>query len=419
MALAPRSGPIHNTPHDEYGGHAMRRCNASSICLFTVLSLGAAACSGGTSGTSSGGHDSGGTTTTGSDASSTTTGGGSDASSGGGDDGGSTTTSGGDGGSTTTGSGDGGSTTDSGTSGGGDAIGTGGLPDPNVDGPYAYAELDATIATVSGGDSNVPVHCAYPKSGPTAGPYPVVVIAHGLSLKASYYLGYVQRLASFGYVALTVDFPSSPFSVNNATEVADVLAGIDWAKSDPTVGGIADLTKVGLTGHSLGGKLALLGATMDPRVKASIVLDPVDAGAFGSCTAPACYTVAPMLAALKIPTGFLGELTDSTGGFMPCAPAADNFTTFYAKANTPSFQVTVNGADHMEFLDSVSACGVTCSLCTAGTAKNADVNALAKAYVAAFYERNLRGIAGYDDYLTGAIANTRYVATGAVSIVSK
>lgn len=293
------------------------------------------------------------------------------------------------------------------------------MPDPAKDGPYAYAEIDATIASVAGGDTNIPVHCAYPKSGPTPGPYPVVVVGHGLSLPASQYYGYVKRLASFGYVALTVDFPSSPFSVDNPKEAKDLLAGLDWAKANATVGPKADTSKAGLTGHSLGGKVSLLAATMDPRVKAAIVLDPVDGGGPTGCNPPTCVSVAPLMPGLHIPTGFLGETTDAMGGFMPCAPAASNYTTFYAQTNAPSLEVTVNGADHMSFLDDVSTCGFTCSFCNPATAPNAQVNGMARAYVVAFYERWLRGDAAYEAYLTGAEAQARYVATGQATIASK
>jgi len=298
----------------------------------------------------------------------------------------------------------------------------GGTPDPSSPGPYTFAELDDTIATVTGSpDTSLAVHCAYPKTGPAAGPYPVVVVAHGFDLPPSEYYGYLQRLASFGYVALTVDFPSSFASPSDPANAADLLAGLDWAKANATVGAISNTMRSGMTGHSEGGKDALYAATLDPRVKASIVLDPVDAAGGMACTAPACVTVATLLPSLHIPTGFLGETTDSTGGLggMPCAPAAESFVTFYAMTNSPSFAVTVTNADHMAFLDDVSTCGFVCSVCTAGTATNATVSGIGHAYVAAFYERYLRGNLAYESYLTGADAKARYVMTNEATITSK
>ncbi len=290
----------------------------------------------------------------------------------------------------------------------------GGPPDPNADGPFAFAEKDATTTIAATGDS-VAIHVAYPT---TAGSYPVIVVAHGFQLPPSQYRAYVTRLATFGYVALTVDFPTSLLGNDNPAEAKDLLGGVDWAKADATVGPVTDATTLGMTGHSLGGKVALLAATMDPRVKAAIELDPVDGGG-GSCSAPKCVTVADLMPSLHIPTGFLGETTDATGGFQACAPAASNFTTFYAKTTTPSLQVTVLGANHMSFLDDVASCGVTCSFCNAATAPNAQVHAMARAYVVAFYERWLHGNTAYDTYLTGAQAQARYVASSQAAIVTK
>jgi predicted dienelactone hydrolase len=288
--------------------------------------------------------------------------------------------------------------------------------DPDRDGPFAVAELDGVIAAVTGGDSNVPVHAAYPTS---AGSYPVVVIGHGMQLPASQYHGYARRLASFGYVAVVVDFPASPFNSNNSRQVRDLIAGIDFAIGHPTIGPRVDATRAGATGHSLGGKLALLAATMDPRIKAAFVLDPVDGGGPTGCNPPGCVTVATLMPDLHIPTGFIGETIDSAGGFQPCAPAASNYQTFYARTNPPSLSVTAVGANHMSFLDDVSTCGVVCSFCNPATATNASVNAMARAFTAAFYERYLRGNAAYDTYLTGAQAQARYVTTGRATIVSK
>ncbi len=291
----------------------------------------------------------------------------------------------------------------------------GGVADPNVDGPLPYAEKDATTTIAATGDS-VAIHIAYPTA---AGSYPVVVFAHGFQLAPSLYKSYLQRLATFGYVAMTVDFPTSFLGNDNPAEAKDLVGGVDWAKADATLGPLVDATTVGMTGHSLGGKVALLAATTDARVKAAIVLDPVDGGGPSGCSAPKCVTVADLMPGLHVPTGFLGETTDATGSFQACAPAAVNFATFYAKTNTPSLEVTVLGANHMSFVDDVTACGATCSVCNAATAPNAQVNGLAKAYVVAFYERWLRSKTAYDAYLTGAQAHARYVATNQAAIVSK
>jgi len=292
------------------------------------------------------------------------------------------------------------------------------VSDPNLDGPYPFKEIDDTT-TVAATGHMVPIHCAYPTGGPSAGPYPVILVAHGFQLPAAQYKSYVKRLASFGYVALTAEFPASIFGVNNVENAKDLLGGLDWAKTKAELAGKADVTKAGATGHSLGGKVSILAASMDPRIKATITLDPVDSAM--NCTPQNCPDASSLVPTLTIPTGFLGETTDSTAGSFgqACAPAADNYTTFYAGAKSPSLSVTVTGANHMSFLDDTASCGFTCSFCKAATAPNAQVNSLARAYVVAFYERHLRGDLAYDTYLTGAVAKARYVTTNQVTIESK
>jgi dienelactone hydrolase len=245
----------------------------------------------------------------------------------------------------------------------------------------------------------------------------VIVVAHGFQLPASQYYAYLTRLASFGYVALTADYPAGFFNPNNVENAKDLLAALDWSASAPQLAGKADATHAGLTGHSLGGKLSLLAATMDARVKASITLDPVDSSM--GCNAQDCPDVSQLMPTLHIPTAFVGETTDAMGGFQPCAPAADNYSTFYAGATSPSLEVTVNGANHMSFLDDVSTCGFVCGFCNMASAPNAQVNDLSKAFVTAFYERYLRGDTAYDAYLTGAVAQSRYVASGQATLTSK
>ena len=295
----------------------------------------------------------------------------------------------------------------------------GALPDPNKNGPYTYGELDDKAQIAASGDS-VAVHCAYPTAGPSAGPYPVVVIAHGMQLTPDKYYEYARRLATFGYVAVTVDFPTDLFLGNdNPKEAQDLAGALDWAANKGGVlFGKVDEKNAGAVGHSLGGKLAFLAATMEPRFKAVIGLDPVDGGGPLGCNPPKCVDVTDAIGKLTIPTGFVGEMTDASGGMQPCAPMASNYETFYNAIAKNSFEVTVNGANHMSFLDNQNGC-MACGFCNKATANATAVTDLARSYVTAFFERHLRGLTAYDDYLTGATAQARYVKTGLATIDTK
>lgn len=297
------------------------------------------------------------------------------------------------------------------TDGGG---GEGGSPvtnDPEQAGPFALEELNGTIQSAATGNEFA-VYAAFPQGD---GPFPIVLVAHGFQLPGSQYKGYARHLASHGYVAVIPEYPTSFLGLSHVDAAEDVLASLDWALEEPTLGSIVDPTLVGTTGHSLGGKLAFLTASMDDRVKAAIALDPVDGGM--GCSAQDCPDVSSAMPA--IPTAMLGETLDATGNLQACAPAADNYTTFYAGASNPSLEVTVAGANHMSFLDDLASCGITCSFCNDPTAENDAVTSLARAFVVAFFQRRLRGDASFDTYLTGAAATERYVNTNRATIQSK
>ena len=287
-----------------------------------------------------------------------------------------------------------------------------GVHDPALDGPYAWEELDDTWAASTG--NTVAIHCAYPTGA--EGPFPVVLFGHGFQLPPSQYFGYLRRLASFGYVAVSVDFVAGLFDANHQRNATELLSGLEWAAAHPTVGLLADTSTAGTSGHSLGGKVALLAATLDARIHATVTLDPVDTAPPG-CPPADCPDVSAQMAA--IPAAFIGETTDASGGFAACAPAADNFASFYDGAGSPSLRVEALGANHMSFLDDVAGCGLVCAFCNPATADGPTVRSLSRAIMVAFFERHLRGRTGYDTYLTGAEAQTRYVDAGLATIDAK
>lgn len=303
----------------------------------------------------------------------------------------------------------------------GNASGGSSALDPRQDGPFSTTTVDATTKVAATGN-NVPMHCVVPSTGPASAPYPLVIILHGFQLPPAQYYGYANRLGTYGYVACTADYPATLFNVSHAAAAKDAAGALDWAiQSSETVGGQlagkVDKEKVGVMGHSLGGKVSVLAASDDARFKAVLGLDPVDTVP-PTCNATQCPDASQKLP-LPIPTAFLGETLDATGGFQSCAPAADNFQTFYTAASSPSLEVTLVGANHMSFLDDLASCGFTCGLCKAATMPQADALGVARSYTVAFFERHLRGNTAYDAWLTGADAQQAFVGSGKVTLQSK
>lgn len=280
------------------------------------------------------------------------------------------------------------------------------VADPRQDGPYAYEEVD-------GSADGVGVHCAVPGTGPSAGPYPLVLFAHGFLIEPFRYYGYVDRLASFGVTACTVAYSSLQGQDEDPVSIIKVL---DWALASSELAGKVDGARVGVMGHSRGGKAAVNAAAQDDRFKAVLGLDPVNTCPMGTC--PDAIVAA---GTLTIPSGFLGETTDDgTGGGMmePCAPAADNFQQFYAAAPSPSLSVQIIGANHMSFLDDATGC-LQCSVCQSAVLDRETVLEISRAYTVAFFLRTLEGQSGYDAWLTGSEAQLHYVQSGLASIESK
>lgn len=283
--------------------------------------------------------------------------------------------------------------------------------DPAQDGPYTYDEITGEVQV---GQAKVPVVVYYPTDGPAPGPYPTATFAHGFNIGPTQYTSYVKRLATHGYVAVNVDhrgYLGEP--VDHFADAKQILAAIDWVAAHPLLKDVADTTRVGTAGHSLGGKISVLAAMIDPRVRTSLTFDPVDGTVMGCPGPQECPDVSGKLP-IALPLGFLGQLTDGT-----CAPPAENYTTFYAAADPPALAVTIVGANHVAFLDDLAKCGISCAFCKAGTADPEVVGDLARAYLVAFFGRHLRGVAGYDAYLTGAEAQARYVDTGVATLESK
>jgi len=293
--------------------------------------------------------------------------------------------------------------------------------DPTEPGYYEIEEFVERIQVASTGN-RFQALCRLPTDGPTSGPFPAVVIAHGFQFPASQYTGYTDRLASFGYVACSVEYPANGFRPNHRRNAEDLLGTVDWliessSAVDHPLEGLIDATQIGLAGHSLGGKISVLAAAWDDRIKAVLGLDPVDNAT--NCSAANCPDATDLLP-LQIPLGLIGETLDSSGGFFgqSCAPEDGNFQRFYEARNANVVEFEVLGAAHMSFLDEPSRCGFACWFCRSASASHDDIIGLSYAVTVSFFERYLREDQRYETYLTGNAAQNLWLDTGLALIRS-
>jgi dienelactone hydrolase len=280
-------------------------------------------------------------------------------------------------------------------------------------GPATVTTASLTVTPATGSPFSI---TAYVPS--TAGPRPVVVLSSGFVQSALAYAPYGQRLASWGMVAILrdnpgVNEPAAGIASDVGFLVTTWLAAQD-ADASSLLAGRVDVTRIGLAGHSEGGQVSLLAAEGPAfgKVKGVFGLDPVDSASDGGVLARGG------IATLGVPIAFIGETTDSTGGVdgMPCAPAADNYEVLYGDAASPAVAITAIGADHTMFEDPTHC--MFCVVCTAGTAKAAEVLAFSVRYMTAFFARELQGDATVGATFQGAGSGAD-VSAGLITLLAK
>jgi predicted dienelactone hydrolase len=211
-------------------------------------------------------------------------------------------------------------------------------------GPYAVQSKDLDWRDEARG-RNVAVRVYEPKSAHVAPEkaakgrgvekFPVVVFSHGLGASRNSYGYFCEHLASEGYLVIAPthegsdtaalregvrehrEHPEMPGFLQESTSDPENLKGraldvtfvLDHVGKDATYGQVADLSRVGVAGHSFGAHTAMEMAGMtvdlpgepdvsfrDPRVKAVLPMSPqgagvmgVDRGAWGHVAVPVLF----------------------------------------------------------------------------------------------------------------------------------
>ena len=278
---------------------------------------------------------------------------------------------------------------------------------PDVPGAYTVM-MSSTMLT---GATAV----AYVPTLPAGQRGPLVVFKHGFQLASADYSVLLQRIATHGFIVVGVDTASSLVGgPTNVDERDAIRHTIDWALGSAPFAGTIDGARIAVMGHSRGGKDAVLAAAADSRITAALLLDPVNGCGPGMGFSATCpdATSATNAGALSIPVGVMGETNDATGGFMPCAPAAENYATIYPALHASSWAVQWTFADavHMTFTDDGG--GLAGSFCAAAPADSATLRDNIHAMAVAFARYHLRGEASMAAWLTGASLPSGITRTG-------
>jgi len=236
------------------------------------------------------------------------------------------------------------------------------------------------------------VRIYYPNA---AGAYPYVNFIHGFQLKNTYYDQILTHLASHGFIIASVQFEQSLFGGDTTIEeAANMLTFLDsWIVPQlgtQTTPATPDFTRVGLSGHSRGGKTSWRLILGNPtRFQAIAGVDPVLAPPpVGSdpnpITGPVNYAAPSLLIGTELgPTGM-----------QPCAPADGNSAFMYPDLPSPTWHLIGAGIGHMDMMDAedLSSCGITCSVCAGGSDdQKATFRTLCGGLLSAFFRASLYG----------------------------
>lgn len=285
------------------------------------------------------------------------------------------------------------------------------FPDANPLGPYSEDGIETytqSTADLNSGTHTFSVDIYLPA---TAAPRPVVFFAPGTQQPAASYDEYFVRLASHGFIVLARDDPGprtpTPELVDDLDYVVSTWLPEQNADAASTFYGRIDLARIGVAGHSRGGKATLLAAegALKGAVVAYFGVDTIDATFIDD----GVYAITDV-ANVGIPTVFLVAEIPGT-----CSPANSNGEGMYTRAPSPSVFLSGLGAGHADF---AMPC-VGCEICTPpGTADPAVVYNYSLRYLTAFFARELLGDTSVGPAFEGAGAALD-IAEGRIALRSK
>lgn len=206
---------------------------------------------------------------------------------------------------------------------------------------------------------------------------PAVVFLPGLMATDDQYDSYARALASRGFVVALRGWYSPFLSDMELARDASFIA--EWL----ILTGRADAARIGVAGHSTGGKDAVLSALLDERFAAVVAIDPDDYGTPSVAKGP--------IARLRVPMLLIGGEVGWQAASV-CAPRETNFQRFFEWAPVGTVELILRDADHVQMLDEPDRFGY--GICRSGTADSRQVRIITRRAFVEFFMQHLQGVKG-------------------------
>ena len=249
-----------------------------------------------------------------------------------------------------------------------DAIG---MSQGDLAGP-GLQQIDSARIEVPNDDESLEVVLYRPVHSQTLAP--AIVFLPGRMATDDQYESYARALASRGFIVAVRSWYSLFRSDLELAHDAKVIA--DWLVL--AQGG--DPRKIGIAGHSMGGKDAVLAAAQYGGFAVVVAIDPDDNGNVS--------VVHGLIAGLKAPLLLIGAEVAWQASSV-CAPLATNYLRFFEQAPVGTVELTLLDADHVQMLDEPDRFGY--GICRSGTADSRQVRITARRATVGFFVQHLKG----------------------------
>jgi len=190
-------------------------------------------------------------------------------------------------------------------------------------GPFAISTTNVPAGTAAGFNLGT----IYAPTDTSQGTFGAIAVIPGFVEPQAAISWVGTTLASNGFVVFTLE-PFSGFDLPNS-RAAQMQAALDWITSSASpVRSRIDATRLGVMGHSMGGGGSLEAVQNNPRLKATVPLEPWD--------------LFVTFDRITVPTLMVGATNDFI------APPGSNTNVFYGQipATTKKANVELAGQDH-------------------------------------------------------------------------